>query len=105
MVCRQPADTAEPVAWSPAAAEGRATGLAILDYFERTTRLLLGLAIVATAASALLVASGAPPVATFGVTAVALAILASLVGEGTEQLGARKGPAAIVLPTMPCARR
>ena len=67
--------------------------MAILDYFERKTRLLLGLAIVATAASALLVASGAPPVATFGVTAVALAILASLVGEGTEQLSATQGPA------------
>ena len=72
---------------------GSATGLAILDYFERKTRLLLGLAVVATAASALLVASGAPPVATFGVTAVALAMLASLVGEGTEQLSATHGPA------------
>ena len=67
--------------------------MAILDYFERKTRLLLGLAIVATVASALLVAGGAPPVATFGVTAVALAMLASLVGEGTEQLSATQGPA------------
>ena len=67
--------------------------MAILAYFERQTRLLLGVAIVATIASAVLVASGGAPVVTFGATAVALAMLASLVGEGTEQLGARQGPA------------
>ena len=66
--------------------------MAILDYFERKTRLLLGLASVATVASAVLVAGGAAPVATFGVTAVALAMLALLVGEGTEQLSAKQGP-------------
>jgi Ca2+:H+ antiporter len=69
------------------------TGLAILDYFGRKTRFLLGAAIVATVASAFLVVSGGAPVATFGATAIALAMLASLVGEGTEQLGARQGPA------------
>jgi len=68
------------------------TGLAILDYFGRTTRFLLGAALVATVASAVLVVSGGAPVVTFGVTAIALAMLASLVGEGTEQLGARQGP-------------
>jgi Ca2+:H+ antiporter len=67
--------------------------LAILDYFERKTRLLAALAIVATVASAVLVASGGAPVITFGVTAIALAMLASLVGEGTEQLSAKQGPA------------
>jgi Ca2+/H+ antiporter len=67
--------------------------LAILDYFGRKTRFLLGAAIVATVASAFLVVSGGAPVATFGATAIALAMLASLVGEGTEQLGARQGPA------------
>ncbi len=67
--------------------------MTILDYFERKTRVLLGLAIVATVASAVLVVTAAAPVATFGVTAVALAMLASLVGEGTEQLSARQGPA------------
>jgi Ca2+:H+ antiporter len=67
--------------------------LAILEYFERKTRLLLGVAAVATVASAVLVMSGGAPVITFGVTAIALAMLASLVGEGTEQLGARQGPA------------
>ena len=66
--------------------------MAILDYFERKTRLLLGLASVATVASAVLVVGGAAPVATFGVTAVALAMLALLVGEGTEQLSAKQGP-------------
>jgi Ca2+:H+ antiporter len=69
------------------------TGLAILDYFGRTTRFLLGAAIVATVTSAVLVVSGGAPVVTFGATAIALAMLASLVGEGTEQLGARQGPA------------
>ena len=67
--------------------------MAILDYFERKTRLLLGLAIIATVASAVLVTTAAAPVVTFGVTAVALAMLASLVGEGTEQLSAKQGPA------------
>jgi Ca2+:H+ antiporter len=67
--------------------------LAILDYFERKTRFLVGLAIVATVASAALVASRGAPVVTFGVTAIALAMLASLVGEGTEQLSAKQGPA------------
>jgi Ca2+:H+ antiporter len=67
--------------------------LAILDYFERKTRFLLGAAIVATVVSAVLVVSGGAPVVTFGATAIALAMLASLVGEGTEQLGARQGPA------------
>jgi Ca2+:H+ antiporter len=67
--------------------------LAILDYFERKTRFLLSAAIVATVASAVLVVGGGAPVVTFGATAIALAMLASLVGEGTEQLGARQGPA------------
>jgi Ca2+:H+ antiporter len=60
--------------------------LAILDHFERKTRLLLGLAIVATAASALLVASGAPPVATFGVTAIALASLTGILQSALGNL-------------------
>jgi Ca2+:H+ antiporter len=67
--------------------------LAILDYFERKTRILLSAAIVATVASAVLVVSDGAPVVTFGATAIALAMLATLVGEGTEQLGARQGPA------------
>ena len=67
--------------------------MAILDYFERKTRILLSLAVATTAVSAVLVMSGGAPVITFGATAIALATLASLVGEGTEQLGARKGPA------------
>ena len=67
--------------------------MTILGYFERQTRFLLGAAIVATVVSAAFVAGGGAPVITFGATAVALAMLASLVGEGTEQLGARQGPA------------
>ena len=70
--------------------------MAILDFFERKTRVLLGLAIIATAVSAVLVVGGGAPVITFFATAIALAMLASLVGEGTEQLGARQGPAVTV---------
>ena len=67
--------------------------MAILDYFERKTRVLVGAATAATVASAILVVSSGAPVVTFVATAIALATLASLVGEGTEQLGARQGPA------------
>ena len=37
--------------------------------------------------------AGAPPVVTFVATAIGLGVLASLVGEGTDQLGARFSPA------------
>src|SRR5450759_3403029 len=66
-------------AWAAVALEGGG-GLGILAYFGRTTRFLMGAAIMATAASAILVVSGGAPVVTFGTTAIALAMLASLVG-------------------------
>ncbi len=50
-------------------------------------------ALVATAVTAVIRFAGADPVWVFVVAAVALALLASLVGEGTDQLGSRLGPA------------
>jgi Ca2+:H+ antiporter len=51
-------------------------------------------AALATALAGIFSAGGASSVLTFAVSAVALAALASLVGDGTEQLGARLGPGA-----------
>jgi Ca2+:H+ antiporter len=57
--------------------------------------LILGLvAVVATAASAALKFAGSGEISIFVATAVALASLASVVGEATEQLGTRLGPGA-----------
>jgi Ca2+:H+ antiporter len=57
--------------------------------------LILGaVALVATLAGAVLEYSHANDVLTFVVTAVALASLASVVGEATDQLGSRMGPGA-----------
>ena len=68
--------------------------MAILARIDRSTRLLGAAALVATSVSLLLVAVGGEPVATFAATAVALATLAALVGEGTDQLSARLDPVA-----------
>ena len=51
-------------------------------------------ALVATVLSAIFQSSGVPVVLTFITTAIALAILATLVSDGTEQLGTRLGPGA-----------
>jgi Ca2+:H+ antiporter len=67
------------------------SSLALVD---RRTRILVVIAIASTGLSAVLVLAGAPPMLVFVVTAVALAMLASLVGEGTDQIGARLSPAA-----------
>lgn len=66
-------------------------GLAALG---RRTRILVGAASIAVVISALLVTGGAPSVMVFAVTAISLALLATLVGEGTDQLGSRFSPAA-----------
>ena len=59
------------------------------------TALILGcVAIVATVVSAALRMVGASEIAVFVATAVALASLAAVVGEATEELGARLGPGA-----------
>src|SRR6516225_10270361 len=54
----------------------------------------LGIAALLVAAAAACHYGGAPSVATFLVSAVALAMLARLVGTATEQLGARLGSGA-----------
>jgi Ca2+:H+ antiporter len=65
-----------------------------LALVDRRTRILVAIAAAATGVSFVLVFAGATPVATFAATAVALALLAALVGEGTDELGARLSPAA-----------
>ena len=52
---------------------------------------IIGLGVVAFGASLLCDVLGAPPVATFLVTAAALAVMATLVGDATEHLGSRFG--------------
>jgi Ca2+:H+ antiporter len=61
---------------------------------SRAERIELIVAAVATVLAGLLSFGGANSVATFAVSAVALAFLATLVGAGTEQIGARMGPGA-----------
>jgi len=61
---------------------------------SRTERIEIVLALVMTAASAALSFAGANSVLVFAVTAATLAILATLVGAGTEQIGSRLGPGA-----------
>jgi Ca2+:H+ antiporter len=56
------------------------------------TLVILAVALFATVASGVLAVTSAPSLLTFGVSTVALGALAALVGEGTEQLGARFGP-------------
>jgi Ca2+:H+ antiporter len=56
--------------------------------------MLLGGAVVAGVLSGILVAARAAPLLVFAATAVALALLAQIIGEATEQLGRRLGPGA-----------
>ena len=58
------------------------------------TREILGVAGLATLGTLLLQVSGANSVLVFVVSAIALAGLAALVGEGTDQIGHRLGPGA-----------
>ncbi len=58
----------------------------------RGTQALLVAALALTAGAGLLTAAGAPSVPTFVVSAAALAALAALVGDATDQLGRRLGP-------------
>lgn len=60
----------------------------------RGQRIVIVSAVVATALSAALALSGANSVLVFAVTAATLALLATLVGTGTEQVGERLGPGA-----------
>jgi Ca2+:H+ antiporter len=60
----------------------------------RNATILLAVAVVATVATFLARSAGATEVLVFVLSAVALAGLAGLVGEGTDQIGARLGPGA-----------
>jgi Ca2+:H+ antiporter len=60
----------------------------------RTGIVLLGVAVVGAGVTLALKTTGGPDTAIFVVAAVTLAALASLVGEGTDQLGSRFGPGA-----------
>lgn len=66
----------------------------LLDVIETRTRVILSVAVLAAAAAAILRLLGAPSVAVFVASAVALAGLAALVGEATDQLGQRLGAGA-----------
>jgi Ca2+:H+ antiporter len=66
----------------------------LLRYFETRTWIIVAVAAGATLAALLLRMGGADGVAVFGASAVGLAGLAALVGQGTEQLAHRLGPRA-----------
>jgi len=66
----------------------------VLSYFETRTRIIVLVAVGASLAALALRVGGAAGVAVFGASAVGLAGLAALVGEGTEQLAHRLGPKA-----------
>lgn len=64
------------------------------EYIETRTRMIAAVALVATVVSVILQAAGASGLAVFVATAVALAGLAAMVGEGTNQIARRMGPGA-----------
>jgi Ca2+:H+ antiporter len=66
----------------------------VLTYFETRTRIIVLVAVGASLAALLLRAGSASGVAIFTASAIGLAGLAALVGEGTEQLAHRLGPRA-----------
>lgn len=61
---------------------------------EKKEKVVIVLCVVATIAAGILHYSGANQIVGFFVTAVALALLAMIVGDATEQLGSRLGPGA-----------
>jgi Ca2+:H+ antiporter len=61
---------------------------------EKKEKIVIGLAVIATILAGVLHYTEATPVLTFSVTAAALALLAMIVGDATEQLGSRLGPGA-----------
>jgi Ca2+:H+ antiporter len=66
----------------------------LLAYLETRTRIIALVAVGASLAALTLLVSGAAGVPVFAASAVGLAGLAAMVGEGTEQLGRRLGPRA-----------
>ena len=61
---------------------------------ERKEKIIIGLCAVATAFAGITHFAGVNSVLAFAVAAVALALLAMIVGDATEQLGSRLGPGA-----------
>ena len=61
---------------------------------KQREKIIIALCIIFTVASGVLHYAGANAVLAFGVTAGALALLAVIVGDATEQLGSRLGPGA-----------
>ncbi len=61
---------------------------------QRKEKIIVVLCFIATIAAGALHYAQANAVLAFGVTAAALALLAVLVGDATEQLGSRLGPGA-----------
>jgi Ca2+:H+ antiporter len=66
----------------------------VLSYFETRTRIIALVAVGASLAALFLRIGGAAGVAVFAASAIGLAGLAAMVGEGTNQLGRRLGPSA-----------
>jgi Ca2+:H+ antiporter len=66
----------------------------VLSYFETRTRIIALVAIGASLTALVLRIAGAGGVEIFAASAVGLAGLAVMVGEGTDQLGRRLGPSA-----------
>src|SRR5256885_9771450 len=61
---------------------------------EQKEKAIIGLCVIATLASGVMHLAGANAVLAFVITAAALALLAVIVGDATEQLGSRLGPGA-----------
>ena len=61
---------------------------------EKKEKIIVGLSVLATLGAGALHYAEASPVLTFAVAAAALALLAMIVGDATEQLGSRLGPGA-----------
>ena len=61
---------------------------------EKKEKIVIALSLVATVLAGSLHHAGANAVLTFAITAAALALLAMIVGDATEQLGSRLGPGA-----------
>jgi Ca2+:H+ antiporter len=64
----------------------------VLSYFETRTRIIVLVAVGASLAALVLRVGGAVGVPVFAASAIGLAGLAAMVGEGTDQLGRRLGP-------------
>jgi Ca2+:H+ antiporter len=78
-------------------AEQASSGTPLSQALKTLTRrhlITIGIAVTTTALAGILTATGAGAVLTFVVAGVALAMLAALVGDATEQLGTRLGPGA-----------